>query len=300
MPVSPIHSIPHLPHWHRGRMLVARRRRARAVAVVRAGRLAGDRGRGRARELPARRCRTSTAAFARFEQIRRPRVEQHHPLGGARELEQGGRTGRARGARRRAPARPAARRAQRRPRADLRPPGRVARRLTPGSGGRPLRELQGRLSPEVGSQQLPPRPRRPRAPRAPSGRTARPRRPASGPCARGAGRPPITRRQAGRETSSPVGGRCGVAEVAPGRKCPACRVAATTSWSNAGRSRTPPEAPDPPRCASASAASIHSASAPRPRPPPRPRASAAACRRRPGIIAPTSAARSSRVAGRGR
>lgn len=75
MPLSPIHSVPHLPRWHRGRMLVlgdaahapspssgqgASLAIEDAVVLGRSLRDIGDPG----------------EAFARFEQIRRPRVEK--------------------------------------------------------------------------------------------------------------------------------------------------------------------------------------------------------------------------------
>ena len=73
--LTPIHSIPHLPHWHRGRMVVtgdaahapsptSGQGASLAVedAVVLAGALAG--------------AADPTAAFARFEQARRGRVEK--------------------------------------------------------------------------------------------------------------------------------------------------------------------------------------------------------------------------------
>ena len=122
MPVSPIHSIPHLPRWHRGRMLVVGRRRARAVAVVGAGRLAGDRGRRRPRDLPARRRRSGRG-------LRPLRADPpaargaDHPLGRAGELEQGRRAGGTGGARRGAAGGAAPGITGRRARADLRAPG---------------------------------------------------------------------------------------------------------------------------------------------------------------------------------
>ena len=125
-----------------------RRRRARAVAVLRAGRLAGDRGRGRARELPARRAGRG-AAFARFEQLRRPRVEKIIRWAARMNSSKAAGPGRPRRARRRAPGGAAARRAERRPRADLRPPGRVGGRL---SADPAYAERQAQLAAEVGRQ----------------------------------------------------------------------------------------------------------------------------------------------------
>ncbi|HET8953976.1 MAG TPA: FAD-dependent monooxygenase [Solirubrobacteraceae bacterium] len=75
MPVSPIHSVPHLPHWHRGRMLVVgdaahapspSSGQGASLAIEDAVVLATCLRDGAGIE----------AAFARFEQIRRPRVEK--------------------------------------------------------------------------------------------------------------------------------------------------------------------------------------------------------------------------------
>lgn len=76
MPLSPIHSLPHLPHWHRGRMLVVgdaahapspSSGQGASLAIEDAVVLANC-----LRELPD----DVEAAFARFEQLRRPRVEK--------------------------------------------------------------------------------------------------------------------------------------------------------------------------------------------------------------------------------
>jgi FAD-dependent urate hydroxylase len=75
MPLSPIHSIPHLPRWHRGRMLVL-------GDAAHAPSPSSGQGASLAiedavvlgtclRDAPA-----VEAAFARFEQIRRPRAEK--------------------------------------------------------------------------------------------------------------------------------------------------------------------------------------------------------------------------------
>ena len=75
MPVTPIHSVPHLPHWHRGRMLVVgdaahapspSSGQGASLAIEDAVVLASCLRDGAGIE----------AAFARFEQIRRPRVEK--------------------------------------------------------------------------------------------------------------------------------------------------------------------------------------------------------------------------------
>ena len=75
MPLSPIHSIPHLPRWHRDRMLVIgdaahapspSSGQGASLAIEDAVVLGSC-----LRDLP-----DAGAAFARFEQIRRPRVEK--------------------------------------------------------------------------------------------------------------------------------------------------------------------------------------------------------------------------------
>ena len=75
MPADPIHSIPHLPHWHRGRMLVL-------GDAAHAPSPSSGQGASLAIEDAVvlgsclRDGADVEAAFARFEQIRRPRVER--------------------------------------------------------------------------------------------------------------------------------------------------------------------------------------------------------------------------------
>ena len=75
MPADPIHSIPHLPHWHRGRMLVL-------GDAAHAPSPSSGQGASLAIEdaVVLGSCLRDEpdigAAFARFEQIRRPRVER--------------------------------------------------------------------------------------------------------------------------------------------------------------------------------------------------------------------------------
>ena len=75
MPLSPIHSIPHLPHWQRGRMLVL-------GDAAHAPSPSSGQGASLAIEdaVVLATCLRDgddvSAAFARFEQIRRPRVER--------------------------------------------------------------------------------------------------------------------------------------------------------------------------------------------------------------------------------
>ena len=75
MPMSPIHSIPHLPSWHRGRMIVVgdaahapspTSGQGASLSIEDAGVLAKC-----LRDLPG-----PEPAFARFEAVRRPRVER--------------------------------------------------------------------------------------------------------------------------------------------------------------------------------------------------------------------------------
>ena len=72
--VGPMEDIPTVPAWSKRPDGAHRRRRARHVAQLRAGRLTGDRKRRAARPLPAR--PTHQQAFAAYEQLRRARVEK--------------------------------------------------------------------------------------------------------------------------------------------------------------------------------------------------------------------------------
>jgi hypothetical protein len=49
--MSPIHAMPHLPNWHRGRILAIGERGACSITDIRAGSLPVDRGRRRARQV---------------------------------------------------------------------------------------------------------------------------------------------------------------------------------------------------------------------------------------------------------
>ena len=75
MPLSPIHSLPHLPHWHRGRMLaVGDAAHAPSPSSGQGASLAIEDAVVLASCL--REAADVEAAFARFEQLRRPRVEK--------------------------------------------------------------------------------------------------------------------------------------------------------------------------------------------------------------------------------
>jgi FAD-dependent urate hydroxylase len=75
MPVTPIHSVPHLPRWHRARMLVlGDAAHAPSPSSGQGASLAIEDAVVLATCL--RDCDDAGAAFARFEQIRRPRVEK--------------------------------------------------------------------------------------------------------------------------------------------------------------------------------------------------------------------------------
>ena len=75
MPMSPIHSMPHLPAWHRGRMVVVGdAAHAPSPTSGQGASLSIEDAVVLAKCL--RDCRDPPAAFARFEAARRPRVER--------------------------------------------------------------------------------------------------------------------------------------------------------------------------------------------------------------------------------